>query len=184
MGVDGTTAIERTQVWLTRAVIGLNLCPFAKAVHVKGQIHYAVCKAPDPPALRDALIFELNSLVEHVESVRATTLLIAPNALADFLDFNDFLTQADAVVNDLQLNGVIQVASFHPHYRFAGTAENDVTNFSNRSPYPTLHLLREASVEQAVQAFPDARDIFEANMQTLITLGALGWNMLDVGPKV
>jgi uncharacterized protein len=183
MRVDSATAIAQTEVWLVRAVIGLNLCPFAKAVHVKDQIHYAVCETADSPALRDALIFELKSLVEHTESARSTTLLIAPNVLNDFLDFNDFLAEADEVLDLLRLDGVIQIASFHPQYQFAGTAACDITNYSNRSPYPTLHLLREASVEQAVQAFPDAAAIYENNMQTLNALGVAGWEALDIGLK-
>lgn len=167
--------------WLERAVIGLNLCPFAKAVHVKGQIHYAVSAASDPQALLDDLEFELKALVAHDPQARDTTLLIAPNGLQQFADFNDFLGLADAALVWLELDGIVQIASFHPHYQFAGTEAHDITNFTNRAPYPTLHLLREDSVDRAVAAFPEAGLIYEANMQTLEKLGRAGWDALGVG---
>jgi hypothetical protein len=168
--------------WLERAVIGLNLCPFAKAVHVKGQIHYAVSAATDPHALLGDLDFELKALVAQDPQVRETTLLIASQCLQPFADFNDFLGQADAALSRLALDGIIQIASFHPQYQFAGTDANDITNFTNRAPYPALHLLREDSVDRAVAAFPEAGRIFEANMQTLENLGHAGWDALGVGP--
>ena len=174
--------IDDTRRWLERAVIGLNLCPFAKAVHVKNQIHYAVSQAPHREALRAELAQELTDLVALDPLVRDTTLLIVPALCLDFLDFNDFLTEADAVLSELDLDGVIQIASFHPHYQFAGTRADDITNFTNRSPYPTLHLIREASIDKAVAAFPEPEAIFEANMHTLETLGLAGWSALDVGP--
>jgi hypothetical protein len=176
------SVIERdTRVWLERAVIGLNLCPFAKAVHVKGQIHYAVSQARTARELLKDLIFELKELVAQDASVRDTTLLIAPDCLADFLDFNDFLADADQALVDMELDGVLQIASLHPHYQFAGTSVDDITNFTNRSPYPTLHLLREDSIDRAVAAFPDAEAIFGVNMQTMEQLGAEGWAALSVG---
>ena len=168
--------------WLERAVVGLNLCPFAKAVHVKGQIHYAVSTASDPQALLEDLEFELKALVAQDPQVRDTTLLIAPYCLQLFVDFNDFLGQADAALSRLALDGIIQIANFHPQYQFAGTDADDITNFTNRAPYPTLHLLREDSVERAVAAFPEAEKIFEANMQTLENLDHAGWDALGVGP--
>ncbi len=172
---------QDTRVWLERAVIGLNLCPFAKAVHVKGQIHYAVSQARTARELLKDLIFELKELVAQDASVRDTTLLIAPDCLADFLDFNDFLADADQALVDMELDGVLQIASLHPHYQFAGTSVDDITNFTNRSPYPTLHLLREDSIDRAVAAFPDAEAIFGVNMQTMEQLGAEGWAALSVG---
>lgn len=174
-------AIEDTRLWLERAVIGLNLCPFAKSVHVKGQIHYAVSHARTPAALLQDLTSELIALLAMDASVRDTTLLIAPECLADFLDFNDFLADADQALIDLELDGVLQIASLHPKYQFAGTREDDITNFTNRSPYPTLHLLREDSIDRAVQAFPEAESIFEKNMQTMERLGPEGWAALGVG---
>lgn len=178
------TAFERdTRAWLERAVIGLNLCPFAKAVHVKGQIHFAVSQATQASALLNDLVSELSDLVAADPSQRDTTLLIAPGCLHDFLDFNDFLGEAEHALARMDLEGVIQIASFHPAYQFAGTTPDDVTNYTNRAPYPTLHLLREESIDKAVAAFPQAEDIFEANMRTLQALGEQGWAALDVGPS-
>ena len=178
-----TTYQEDTQRWLERAVIGLNLCPFAKAVHVKQQIHYAVSQAQSRVALRAELAHELNDLVALDAQVRETSLLIVPTLLPDFLDFNDFLAEADDVLAELDLEGVIQIASFHPDYQFAGTRADDITNFTNRAPYPTLHLIREASIDKAVAAFPEPEAIFETNMQTLEKLGLAGWLALEVGPR-
>jgi hypothetical protein len=125
---------------------------------------------------------ELRDLVARDASERDTTLLIVPFLLSDFLDYNDFLNVADACLAELDLEGVVQIASFHPQYQFAGTDPQDITNFTNRSPYPTLHLIREASIDRAVAAFPEAEDIFEANMATLNQLGLAGWQALNVGP--
>ncbi|GHC74837.1 hypothetical protein GCM10007320_12330 [Pseudorhodoferax aquiterrae] len=170
-----------TQRWLERAVIGLNLCPFAKGVVAKGQLHVAVSDARDEDAVQARLRDEIRDLLALDAQVRDTTLLVLPLALPDFLDFNDFLDRADAVLDELDAVGELQIASFHPDYQFAGTDPDDVTNCSNRAPYPMLHLLREDSVERAVQAFPDASDIFERNMATLEKLGAEGWAALGVG---
>lgn len=169
--------------WLERAVIGLNLCPFAKAVHVKGLIHYDVCLATEPVTLLDALRQALEELTALPPDERETTLLIAPHCLGEFLDFNDFLGRADALLARMGLGSDFQIASFHPRYQFAGTEADDVTNCTNRAPYPTLHLLREASVDRAVDAFPEAEAIFETNMETLQRLGPDGWAALNVGPK-
>lgn len=173
--------IADTRAWLERAVIGLNLCPFAKSVHVKGQVHYAVSRATTAHDLLDDLVSELKDLVTIDAKERDTTLLMAPDCLHDFLDFNDFLAQADQALADLDLEGVLQIASLHPGYQFAGTQEDDITNFTNRSPYPTLHLLREDSIDRAVAAFPDPESIFEVNMQTMERLGSDGWAALKVG---
>jgi hypothetical protein len=174
--------VQDTLRWLERAVIGLNLCPFAKAVYVKGQVHCTVSQASNLEALRDDLLQALKDLVAHEPDERDTTLLIIQNLLQDFVDYNDFLNVADDCLLALDLEGEIQIASFHPQYQFAGTDEDDITNFTNRSPYPTLHLIREASIDRAVAAFPDAEDIFEANMATMNQLGLQGWQDLNVGP--
>lgn len=171
-----------TLAWLERAVIGLNLCPFAKAVHAKGQVHVCVSDARDLPELLAELRRELAELQAADPAVRDTTLLVVPHMLHDFLDFNDFVGEAQALLEHLGLEGNLQIADFHPHYQFGGTEPDDITNFTNRSPYPTLHLLREASIDRAVEAFPDPEAIFEANMQTLKRLGLDGWTALDVGP--
>ena len=172
--------IAATQNWLDKAVIGLNLCPFAKAVQVKQQIRYVVSQATDEEALLADLLHELQFLRDADPEAVETTLLIHPGVLADFLDYNDFLAVADAAVEELDLEGELQVASFHPDYQFADSAPDDLENFSNRSPYPTLHLLRESSIEQAVEAFPDAANIYERNMETLRSLGTEGWKKLWV----
>jgi hypothetical protein len=181
---SASTAERDTSVWLERAVIGLNLCPFAKSVHVKGQVYYAVSEATTAEVLLERLKSELKDLVALDAAVRDTTLLIAPDCLSDFLDFNDFLGLADQALVDLDLDGVIQIASLHPQYQFAGTRADDVTNFTNRSPYPTLHLLREESIDRAVAAFPNAEAIFEVNMQTMEQLGVQGWAALGVGASI
>ena len=170
-----------TRQWLERAVIGLNLCPFAKAVHVKGQIHYAVSEATEPGQLLDELRAELEALVGCEPSDRETTLLMAPHCLHDFIDFNDFLYDGERLIRKRRLEGVVQLASFHPNYRFAGTEADDITNFTNRAPYPMLHLLREASIDKAVAAFPQAETIYETNLRTMRELGLEGWWALGVG---
>jgi hypothetical protein len=183
MNLPAETVLRDTRNWLERAVIGLNLCPFAKAVHVKEQVHYVVSNATQPRQLLEELASELDALVAIDAAVRETTLLIAPGCLEDFLEFNDFLVQGDRLLRRRRLEGVVQLASFHPAYQFSGTDPGDISNFTNRSPYPTLHLLREASIERAVQAFPRPEAIYEANMQTLHRLGVEGWAALDVGPS-
>jgi len=181
MTVASQVAIDDTRAWLERAVIGLNLCPFAKGVHVKGQVHYAVSHATTAQALLHDLEVELKQLLALDVSERDTTLLIVSEGLADFLDFNDFLAEADQALVDLELDGILQIAPLHPLFQFAGTSEDDITNYTNRSPYPTLHLLREDSIDRAVAAFPDAESIYEVNMQTMERLGVEGWAALGVG---
>jgi hypothetical protein len=180
--IGSAQAEADTRRWLERAVIGLNLCPFAKAVHVKAQVHYAVYEPAEDAGLMDALLAEATALAALDASVRDTTLLMALNTLADFLDFNDFTARAERRLARAGFDGVFQLASFHPSFQFAGTEADDIGNATNRAPYPTLHLLREDSVSRAVEAFPDAQDIFERNIETLEALGPAGWAALDVGP--
>ena len=175
--------VKATRQWLEKAVIGLNLCPFAKPVHARDQIRYVVSQAETPEELLADLIDELQTLAAAEPEEIETTLLIHPRVLNDFLDYNDFLGVAEDTVAGLGLEGVLQVASFHPDYQFAGTEPDDVTNYTNRSPYPTLHLLREASVEKAVATVPDAAEIYERNMETLRRLGVEGWRRLGIGVK-
>lgn len=174
-----TFAITRTRAWVEQAVIGLELCPFAKAVQVRDQIRYVASDATDADSLLQALSDELHLLAATDPTRLETTLLIHPGALLDFLDFNDFLEVADATVEALGYAGVLQVASFHPHYQFDGTDVDDVTNATNRSPYPTLHLLREASIDRAVQAYGDTGQIYRNNIRTLQALGSEGWAQLQ-----
>ena len=171
-------AIAATEHWLKAAVIGLNLCPFAKAVQVKNQIRYVVSDATNIDALADDLVAELELLAEANAETIDTTLIICPNVLNDFLDFNDFLDVADGIVEELELDGILQVAPFHPQFQFEGTEPDDITNYTNRSPFPTLHLLREDSVTRAVEAFPDELHIAENNIETMKKLGHAGWAAL------
>ena len=172
-------AIAETRAWVDRAVVGLNLCPFAKSPQVKGRVRYVLSTARDGETLLAALIEEIERLVEASEDEIETTLLVHPHVLGDFLDYNDFLGIAEEAVAELGLEGVVQVASFHPQYCFAGTEPDAVGNATNRAPYPTLHLLREASIERAVDAFPEAATIYEANIAAMDRLGADGWAELQ-----
>ncbi|MEN1942162.1 DUF1415 domain-containing protein [Luteimonas sp. MJ246] len=170
--------LEDTRRWLERAVIGLNLCPFAKAVVNKGQVRMVLSEARDEAALLEELGAELLRLRDTPAADIDTTLIVHPQVLGDFLDYNDFLESADALVSELDLEGVLQVASFHPQYQFADSQPDDIANYTNRSPWPTLHLLREDSVSRAVEAFPDPDEIVERNVETLQKLGHAGWRDL------
>ena len=170
--------IAATRQWLERAVIGMNLCPYAKDVHVKQQVRFVLSDASTPEALLEQLAEELLLLRDTPADEVDTTLLVHPDVLQDFLDYNDFLDNADAAVEALDLGGILQVASFHPDYQFAGTAPQDISNYTNRAPYPTLHLLREDSVSRAVAAFPEADSIVDRNIETLDRLGIEGWRKL------
>jgi uncharacterized protein len=183
MNITSDQVIAETQAWITHAVVGLNLCPFARAVQVKNQIRCVVSDATHIDALMAQLCEEMHFLAEADPAKVETTLLIHPKVFADFLDFNDFLELADAALEELDYDGVLQVAPFHPQFQFEGTEPDDVTNATNRAPYPTLHLLREDSVERAVAAFPNAEDIFDTNIATLEKLGAAGWADLQVEIK-
>jgi uncharacterized protein len=172
--------VAATRHWLEVAVIGLNLCPFAKAVHVKRQIRYAVTQASDESELLAVLRDELSLLAKADANDIDTTLLIHPKALTDFIDYTAFLRQTDRLLRKEGHEGTLQIASFHPAYEFAGSAPDDIENCSNRSPYPMLHLLREDSIERAVAAFPDAGEIYQRNIETLRRLGHAGWRQLFV----
>ena len=161
-------------------MIGLNLCPFAKAVYVKNQVRLVVSKARHADDLLEELDRELDLLVATPASEIDTTLLIHPTLFEDFLDFNDFLEVAEGVVDEHGLEGVIQLASFHPQFQFDGTELEDISNYTNRAPFAILHLLREGSVERALEAFPQADAVFEANIATLEKLGHAGWKSLGI----
>jgi hypothetical protein len=176
--ISHDTVIADTQHWLEQAVIGLNLCPFAKAVHVKQQIRYVVSSAKTEAALLDDLLQEMDFLMAANPTEVDTILLIHPLVLTDFLDYNDFLDVADGATAEPEFDNALQVASFHPQYQFADTDVDDIENYTNRSPYPMLHILREDSIARAVAAFPEASDIYENNMATLRKLGLAGWKSL------
>ena len=172
------------RLWLERAVIGLNLCPFAKAVYVKQQVRIVISDASTERALLEELGEELALLRDTPADEIDTTLLVHPQVLGDFLDYNDFLGDADALVEAMDLDGVLQVASFHPQYQFAGSEPNDADNLTNRAPYPILHLLREASIDRAVAAYPDPDAIIERNIATVRELGFAGWDKLLKSPPL
>jgi len=178
LDADDPLELAATRRWLERAVIGLNLCPFAKAVYVKQQVRFVLSDAE----LEDDLLEELGEELLRLRDTPAeqidTTLLVHPRVLADFLEFNDFLDRVDALIEALDLEGVLQVASFHPDYQFADAEPDDPGNGTNRAPYPTLHLLREASLDKAVAAFPDADAIVQRNLDTMATLGLDGLRRL------
>jgi hypothetical protein len=171
-------AVAATREWVEKAVIGLNLCPFARGPQLAGQVRYAYTDAADADALVEALAREISALMAAEPERIETTLLIHPQVMDDFLDYNDFLDIADSTIEALGYTGELQVASFHPRYQFEGTRPDDVENYSNRSPYPTLHLLREESVERAVEQDPDTDLIYERNIETLRRLGPAGWQAL------
>jgi uncharacterized protein len=176
-------AIAATRSWLEKVVIGLQLCPFARAVYSAERIRYFVSGHHSTVGLKEDLANELELLALADEALHETTLLIHPHALRSFVDYNEFLSEADATIADMGYEGELQVASFHPSYQFHGTLPDDVENFSNRSPHPMLHLLRESSVERAVAAYPDVDDIPNNNIRTLRTLGAVEMRKLLLKPN-
>ncbi|MDO9468056.1 MAG: DUF1415 domain-containing protein [Thiobacillus sp.] len=176
--MDEADVVAAMREWIDKAVIGLNLCPFAKAVYVKNQVRYVVSTAKHLDGLLEDLDRELDFLAAADPEDIDTTLLIHPTLLPDFLDFNDFMQLAEAAVDEHGLDGVIQIASFHPAFQFEDTASDDLGNYTNRAPFPTLHLLREASIERAVAAFPEAETIYQRNIETLQKLGFKGWQAL------
>jgi uncharacterized protein len=177
-GEDVHAVIADTRRWLERAVIGLNLCPFAKAVHVKQQVRFVLSDAELADDLLEELAEELLRLRDTPADETDTTLLVHPRVLTDFLDYNDFLDRVDALIEALELDGILQVASFHPDYRFADSEADDPGNCTNRAPYPTLHLLRESSLDKAVAAYPEADAIVERNLETMARLGLDGFRRL------
>ena len=172
--------ISNMRLWIEKAVIGLNLCPFARSVYVKEQIRYVISKAQSEEMLLEELRSELQHLQATPPQQTDTTLLIHPRVLENFQDFNQFLGEAERALAEGGWEGEFQIASFHPHYQFSGTDPEDITNYTNRAPYPCLHLLRESSVARAVSAYPNAQSIFEANIRTLQQLGHAGWKKLGL----
>lgn len=175
-----TVFLDAVKAWLEKAVIGLNLCPFAKSVYVRNRVRFTVSQADNLEALTADLKAELAHLHSSDPAGLDTTLLIHPYVLKDFRDYNDYLEVADTILDEMELAGVLQIASFHPHYQFAGTEADDITNYTNRSPFPILHLLRESSVEAAIAVYPDPDSIYRNNMDLLIKLGKEGWDALGI----
>ena len=173
-----TQIVALTQRWIERAVIGLQLCPFARTPYVQKRIRFRVSEACDTDRLLEDLRDELQSLQGTTLETCETTLLIHPHVLDDFFDYNDFVEIANGVVKSLDLEGELQIAGFHPEYQFADTAADAIENFTNRSPYPMLHLLRESSITQAIESMPDTDRIYLRNIDTLRALGHDGWQAL------
>ena len=178
--LDATTVTDHTRQWLEKAVIGLNLCPFAKAPHVKNLVRISVSQARHLDGFLEDLDRELQLLGDTPADELETTLLVHPTLFPDFDTFNQMLDIADAAVVDNGLEGIVQIAPFHPDFQFEGTDSDDIGNYTNRSPYPTLHLIREDSIAKAAQAFPDASAIFERNIALLEEMGHEGWDKLDI----
>ena len=177
---DSATVTDHTRQWLEKAVIGLNLCPFAKAPHVKNLVRISVSQARHLDGFLEDLDRELQLLGDTPADELETTLLVYPALFPDFDTFNQMLDIADAAVVDNGLEGIVQIAPFHPDFQFEGTNSDDIGNYTNRSPYPTLHLIREDSIAKAAQAFPDASAIFERNIALLEKMGHEGWDKLDI----
>ena len=177
---DSATVTDHTRQWLEKAVIGLNLCPFAKAPHVKNLVRISVSQARHLDGFLEDLDRELQLLGDTPADELETTLLVHPTLFPDFDTFNQMLDIADAAVVDNGLEGIVQIAPFHPDFQFEGTDSDDIGNYTNRSPYPTLHLIREDSIAKAAKAFPDASAIFERNIALLEKMGHEGWDKLDI----
>jgi len=176
--ITNNDVIAATRRWLERSVIGLNLCPFAEGVYRGGRVRFRVSEQRSASGLLDELRAELTALHAADPLVCETALLIHPWVLTDFVEYNDFLDVCDTALADLGLEGELQVASFHPQYQFAGTQSEDIENYTNRSPYPMLHVLREASIDRAIAAVPDTDEIYRRNIRTLRGLGLEGWRRL------
>jgi uncharacterized protein len=176
--ISSEEVIAATRLWLERAVIGLNLCPFAEHAYRTDRVRFCVSRQRSPADLLQELCGELLHLNGTDPGLCETTLLIHPDALRDFGEYNQFLGVCEAAIADAGLEGDLQVAGFHPEFQFAGTDAEDIENYTNRSPYPMLHLLREASIERAVAAVPDTAAIYERNIRTLRELGHAGWRRL------
>lgn len=161
--------ISVTKYWLEKSVIDLNLCPFAQREYINERVRFAVCETDQAVVLLQTLHDELRYLRDHPDT--ATTLLIHPNVLTDFADYNQFLDVADGLLEQTGMLGEYQIASFHPDYQFAGTQKNDAENFTNRSPYPLLHILRESMVESAAANHPNIAQVPIDNVQLMRQIG-------------
>jgi hypothetical protein len=179
--VSDDDVLAATRRWLEEAVIGLNLCPFAKSVYVKNQVRIVVSRARHIDAFLDDLDRELELLKTTPAEEVETTLLVHPTLFPDFLVFNDFLNVADEVLVEHELEGVVQIAPFHPDFVFEGEPEGDMSHYTNRSPYPTLHLIREEGLGKAIDSYGDTDEIYERNIEVLRKLGPAGWQRLMTG---
>ncbi len=177
---DQQQVIDAMRLWLEKAVIGLNLCPFARSVYVNNQVRIVVSDARHVDAFLETLDDELDLLANTDAKEIDTTLLVHPALFPDFLDFNEIAGIAEEAVIEHELEGILQVASFHPRFQFEGTEPDDIGNYTNRAPYPTLHLIREESLARAVEAYPDPETIYQRNIETMRKLGLDGWRALGI----
>ena len=175
-----TEVLSAMRHWIEQAVIGLSLCPFAKAVYVNNQVRFVVSDARHVDAFLEELDRELDLLAASDPQEIDTTLLIHPTLFTDFLEFNDLTAIAESAIAEHGLEAILQIASFHPRFQFDGTEPDDIGNYTNRAPYPTLHLLREQSIAAAVDAFPAPEAIYQRNIETLRRLGLAGWLALGL----
>jgi uncharacterized protein len=166
--------------WLEQAVIGLNLCPFARKPYNLNRLRFTLSHARHLDAYLELLEQEILLLLQTPAIEIETTLIIEPQLFTDFDVFLDAATLAEQVLQDVNADGTIQIAPFHPDFQFADEPHNDISNYTNRSPYPILHLIRESSIDQAVAAFPDAATIYERNKALLRRMGAEGWAKLGI----
>jgi hypothetical protein len=178
MKISNERVLTQTQAWIKKAVIGLNLCPFAQAVYVKNQIRFVVSSADNVEALLAEVKIELKGLLKIDPQITDTTLIVHPHVLNIFSDFNEFLGVLDQVLIDMNFSGDLQIASFHPFYQFEGTKPEDISNYTNRSPFPIIQILRETSIENALKDFEEPDNIFKANIEKLQNLGIAGWKKL------
>jgi uncharacterized protein len=168
---ENEKAIQITKKWIETFVLGLNLCPFARHPYKYDKIRYVIFEGDDVKVLSDLITTEMALLDDTTPAILETTVIIALNGFADFEDYLSTLFDADALLEELDYEGVYQLASFHPDYKFEGSESEDVTNYTNRSPYPMFHLLREDSVTRALDAFPEVGDILAQNQETMTKLG-------------
>lgn len=177
---DDAAVVAAMRMWVEKAVIGLNLCPFARAVYVRDQVRFVVSRAPHLDGFLETLDTELDFLASADPEKIDTTLLVAPELFADFEIFNEVVGIAEEAVLEHDLEGVLQVASFHPQFQFDGVPPDDITNYTNRAPFPTLHLIREASLERALANVPDPDTIYQRNIALMREMGLDGWKKLGI----
>ncbi len=164
-------ALDETRCWVERVVVGLNLCPFAASPMKGGRIRYVACPASDPDGIYRALLQEMETLIGLPEPEAETSLFVVPEGLNDFDAYLDLFETAEAAVSEAGLEGILQLASFHPDYCFEGAGTDDPANYTNRSPHPMFHLIREEPLARALAQYPDPEGIPQRNVERLRALG-------------
>jgi hypothetical protein len=171
VSTDDQAVESRVRSWLEELVIGLNLCPFAAAPYRAGRVRYTVCDAVDPEAIYLAFLAELDAFLQIPATQAETGLFILSRGLSDFHDYLDMLASLESAIAEAGLEGIVQLASFHPDYVFEGSAPDDPANYSNRSPYPIFHLIREQELERVLAGYPDPEAIPRRNIARLRSIG-------------